>query len=389
MKRALSTILLSVAALTASFASKSNSQTEIYLLSIVPGQEIYSIYGHSALRIVIPEKNFDQVFNWGVFDFNTPNFGYRFARGRLNYMLAVYPYDRFLQEYFLEQRTVFSQRLNLEPHEKDRLIELAFDNMKPENLYYLYDFFYDNCATRIRDIIIKSIDGSLSVPESKRKVTPTFRELIDKYQKPYRWLDLGIDLLLGIPTDNKASAMEQMFLPDYLMSNLSEATVVRTSGSLPLLEEPETVFDFEPPSVSSSRFSSPMFVLWSFLALILIISLSNIKIKFMRRIDIVLLSVYSFLAIIIFFMVFLTDHGATKWNLNIIWLSPIVLITLIQLILNIKKPYWYRINLYITALFLVTAPFLPQSLNRYMVPVIMILIIRLFFLSRFGKPADY
>ncbi len=388
MKRAIFTFLLSLAVVSAYSAPKSNTQTEIYLLTILPGNEIYSIYGHSALRIVIPERNFDQVFNWGVFDFNTQNFGYKFARGRLNYMLAVYTYDRFLQEYFLEQRTVFSQRLNLEPAEKERLIELAFDNLKPENILYLYDFFYDNCATRIRDIIIKSLDGSLSVPESRRRETPTFRELIDKYQKPYRWLDLGIDLLLGIPADSKASAMEQMFLPDYLMSNLSEASVVRKSGSEPLLEEPETIFDFEPSAVTRNRFSSPMFVLWGLLALILIVSLSNITMKWMRRIDISLFTVFSILAVLIFFMVFMTDHGATKWNLNIIWLSPIVVASLIQLVLNVRKPYWYRINLYITVLFLVTAPFLPQSINRYLIPVIMILIVRLFFLSRFGKPVE-
>jgi hypothetical protein len=388
MKRALSTLLLSLAVFSASFASRSNPQTEIYLLTILPGKEIYSMYGHSALRIIIPERNFDQVFNWGVFDFNTPNFGYRFAKGRLNYMLAVYPYDRFLQEYFLEQRTVFSQRLNLQPEEKARLIELAFENLKPENVYYLYDFFYDNCATRIRDIIIKSLDGTLSVPESKRRLTPTFRELIDNYQKAYRWLDLGIDLLLGLPADNKASAMEQMFLPDYLMSNLSEATIVRMSGSSNLLEEPETVFDFDPSSIRGSRFTSPMFVLWSLLALIMIVSLSNIKMKWMRRIDIALFTFYSLLAILLFFTIFLTDHAALKWNLNFIWLSPLVIITLIQLILNTGKPYWYRVNLTVSVLFLASASFLPQSLNRYLVPVILILIVRLFFLSRFGKTAE-
>ncbi len=387
MRRAISSILLSLSVFTASFATRVNPEVEIYLLTILPGKEIYSMYGHSALRVIIPDRNFDQVFNWGVFDFDTPNFGYKFAKGRLNYMLAVYPYDRFLQEYFLEQRTVISQRLNLLPEEKDKLIELGFENLKPENVYYLYDFFYDNCATRIRDIIAESLEGYLSVTESKRRATPTFRELIDNYQKAYRWLDLGIDFLLGVPADSKASAMEQMFLPDFLMSNLTEATVVRSSDVSQLLEEPEIIFDFEPEPVSRSRFTSPMFVLWSFLALILILSLSNIKMKWMRRIDIILFTIYSLLAILLMFTIFFTDHGALKWNLNIIWASPLVIITLAQLIINSGKTYWYRLNLSISVLFLVLAPFLPQSVNRYLVPVIMILIIRLFFLSRFGKTA--
>jgi hypothetical protein len=384
----ITTLLFSFIISTHSFAAKANGDPEVYLLTILPGKEIYSIYGHSALRVVIPERNIDQVFNWGVFDFNTPNFGYQFAKGRLNYMLATYSYERFLQEYFLEQRTVISQKLLLTSQEKDLLIKLAFENLQPENLYYLYDFFYDNCATRIRDIIQKSVDGKIILPENRRKFTPTFRELLDKYQKPYRWLDLGIDLLLGLPADNKASANEQMFLPDYLMSNLTDATVERTNGISDLLDDPVIVYDFDAVPVISNRFTSPMFVLWTLLGILLVVSLSNIKMKWMRRIDIVIFSIYSALAILMIFSNFFTSHGPMKWNLNLIWLSPLLVVTLLHLVAGIKKVYWYRFNLTVTALFLVLSPLIPQSLNRYMVPLLLILVVRLFFLSAFGKTAS-
>jgi hypothetical protein len=196
---------------------------------------------------------------------------------------------------------------------------------------------------------------------------------------------VGIDLLLGLPADRKASAEDQMFLPDFLMTNLTEASVVRASGSSELLAEPEIVVEFEPAQVTSSRFASPMFVLWSLLAVIIILSLTNIKSKWWRRIDILIFTVYSILTLLLLFMTFFTDHNATRWNLNLLWLSPLVLVTLANLIMKVRSVYWYRINLTVTALFLPCSFLLPQSFNRYFVPLILILIVRLFFLSAFGK----
>jgi hypothetical protein len=129
-------------------------------------------------------------------------------------------------------------------------------------------------------------------------------------------------------------------------------------------------------------------VLWSFLGVILVISLSNIKMKWMRRIDIIIFSLFSILSLLLVFTNFFTDHGALKWNLNMLWLSPLIIISLIHLIINTRKVYWYRFNLAVTSLFLVLSPLIPQSLNRFLVPVILLLIIRLFFLSRFGKTAE-
>src|SRR5665648_718824 len=130
--------------------------TDVYLLTCAPGTESYSIYGHTALRIVIRGQNFDRVYNWGIFDFSTPNFAFRFAKGRLDYMLGAYDYDRFVNEYITEGRAVWSQTLNLTTAEKEKLFALINENLKPENIRYRYDFFFDNCATRIRDILVAS-----------------------------------------------------------------------------------------------------------------------------------------------------------------------------------------------------------------------------------------
>jgi hypothetical protein len=358
---------------------------DVYMLTILPGKEMYSMYGHSAIRVVMHDRNFDNVFNWGVFDFNTPNFAFKFAKGRLDYILAVYPYERLLQDYFLEQRTVISQKVNLLPHEKERLMSLAFENMKPENIAYRYDFFYDNCATRVRDIIEESVGGSLNLSATKKRDNPTFRNLIDNYQKPFRWLDIGIDLLLGIPADKHANPSEQMFLPDFLMSNMSDAVVMRETGEQELLDDPVIIHNFDAAPLISNRLTSPMFVLWSVVAIVLGLSLSNIKRRWMRRIDIPLFAVYSLLSLLLLFTVFFAEHSALKWNTNMLWLSPLVIISLFGLILNTNKVYIYRLNMMVTLLFLLTLPISPQATNRFLIPVILILFIRLFFLSAYGK----
>ena len=126
--------------------SQSATDTTVYLLTCGQGTETYSIYGHSALRVLIPDKHIDNTYNWGEFDFNTPNFAWKFAKGRLDYMIFEEPLKGFLQGYFFEKRFVCSQKLNIDGKEKRKLIELINENLKPENVRYKYDFFYDNCS---------------------------------------------------------------------------------------------------------------------------------------------------------------------------------------------------------------------------------------------------
>ena len=177
--------------------SQPSNDTIAYLLTCGPGTETYSIYGHSALRIVIPEKHTDTVYNWGVFDFNTSNFAWKFAKGRLDYMLFAESLKGFLQGYFFEQRFVYSQKINIDQFEMRKLVSLINENLKPENLKYRYDFFYDGCSTRIRDIIEKSIGEKLKYPPAETGNISTFRDMVAKYQNPYPWLKFGVDLIMG------------------------------------------------------------------------------------------------------------------------------------------------------------------------------------------------
>jgi len=365
--------------LLASFSklySQPSHDTIFYLLTCAPGTETYSIYGHSALRIAIPEKNTDTVYNWGVFDFNTPNFVWKFAKGRLDYMLMAESLNGFLQSYFYEQRLVYSQKINLEPVETRKLILLINENLKPENIKYRYDFFYDDCSTRIRDLLEKSIGEKLKYPPAVSGKIPTFREMVGKYQKPYPWYKFGVDLLMGSTSDKRAVFRDRMFLPVDMKDGLSEAVILRSGRMIPLLQNPEVLLDFSDPVVKHNFLVSPPVVFTLLIMMILILTAKVQSIKANRFIDIIIYVVFSILALFMIFFNFFTDHQQMRWNLNIIWLNPVILVCLIILILNKTGTLWFRIVFLISAGFIAIHFILPQEFNLAFLLLTIVLLIR-------------
>jgi hypothetical protein len=356
--------------------SQPSNDTAAYLLTCGPGTETYSIYGHSALRIIIPEKHTDTVYNWGVFDFNTPNFVWKFAKGRLDYMVIAESSKGFLQGYFYEQRYVYSQKINLDAKETRKLIELINENLKPENIRYRYDFFYDDCTTRIRDLLEKSIGDKLKYPPPESGKLPTFRDLVGKYQNPYPWLKFGVDLLMGSSADKRASFRDRMFLPVDMKDELSKTVIQRSEKGIPLLQNPEVLLDFDAPVIKQKFFTSPPFIFTLLIILILILAALTKSSKIIRIIDIVIYSVFSILSILMIFFNFFTDHEQMKWNLNIIWLNPFIIVCLVMLILNKTGTLWFRTVLFISAGFIVLHIILPQEFNLAFSLLAIILLIR-------------
>jgi hypothetical protein len=343
--------------------SQTSNDTIAYLLTCGPGTETYSIYGHSALRIAISEKASDNVYNWGVFDFNAKNFAWKFAKGRLDYMLIAEPLDTFLRGYFFEKRGVYSQKINIDAKEVKKLIELVNDNLKPENAKYRYDFFYDDCSTRIRDLLEKSIGEKLLYPPSETGSIPTFRDMVGKYQNPYPWLKFGVDLIMGSTSDKKARFRDRMFLPIDMKNGLSEAVVNRDGKMIPLLQNAEVLLDFEAPVTKENFLTAPPFIFTFILIIVLILSGIIKRQKTIRFIDISIYSVYSVLSVLMIFFNFFTDHQQMRWNLNIIWLNPFILFCLISLILNKPGIIWFRLVFYVSAFFIVAQFVLPQEFN--------------------------
>jgi hypothetical protein len=376
MKKNIFIILLLLSVSGSSVFAQSSNDTLAYLITCGPGTETYSIYGHSALRIVIPEKQTDVVYNWGVFDFNTKNFAWKFAKGRLDYMLIAEPPRGFLQEYFFEKRYVYSQKININPVETRKLVELINENLKPENVKYRYDFFYDDCSTRIRDLLEKSIGEKLKYPPPETEKIPTFRDMVARYQNPYPWLRFGVDLIMGSTSDKKSRFRDRMFLPLDLKDGLSKLTVQRSDKRIPLLQNHEVLVDFEAPVIKQNFLIAPPFIFTLVIIIVLILAALTKSRKIIRIIDITIYSVFSLLSVLMIFFNFFTDHEQMKWNLNIIWLNPFIIICLILLILNKQGMIWFRIVFFISAGFLIIHSALPQDFNIAFSLMTIILLIR-------------
>jgi hypothetical protein len=376
MKRSL---IITLAVFTVNFAglfSQVPNDTTFYLITCAPGTETYSVYGHSALRVVMPGTQSDIVYNWGVFDFNTPNFIWKFAKGRLNYMLGVYPYNRFLQDYMLENRAVISQMINLEPVEKLRLMLLLQENMKPENRNYRYDFFYDDCSTRIRDLIEKILGDKLIYPPDETDNIPTFREKINHHLTMYPWLKMGTNLLMGMQGERKTTFRERMFLPEDLQRNLTQVVINRNRKMLPLLQSAVTILDFPAPDIKPGFFASPIFIFTILFILLVVISAWLRNSAVMNYIDIAIFLAFSVISLLMIFFNFFTDHLQMRLNLNIVWFNPFIIFCLYQLITGKKNFIWFRVVFFLALVLIPLIIIIPNAILSSFVPVIFILLLR-------------
>jgi hypothetical protein len=355
---------------------------DVYLLTCAPGNATYSIYGHTALRVCVRGTEIDRVYNWGIFDFSTPNFAFRFAKGRLDYMLGSYSYDTFIYEYINEGRAVWSQPLNLTTAEKEKLFSLINENLKPENVKYRYDFFFDNCATRIRDILVASASDTIIFPVKEKQ--KSFRQLVDPNQKVLPWIDFGADMLLGLQADRKASPADEMFLPAYLMENLSASVIVHGSNREPIVGEPVTVVDM-PAVATGARTWMPQLVFYLVLLFVILVTFVLGKPLLGRITDIVLYIIFSVLALLLIFTNFFSEHDALHFNLLILGINPLIPVLTGYILAGKKAVLLSRIALSISILWIPVSLIAGQGINPALIPLVLIIIVRLFKHSGFGQ----
>jgi hypothetical protein len=352
--------------------SKNLSHSKISILTCDPGNEIYSLFGHSALRIENSKNNFDIVVNWGLFEFseNQFQFGYDFAKGRLNYFMGLQTMSNFIMEYARSKRGVREQVLNLNDEEKLKLLYLIEENYKPENRSYRYEFFYDNCSSRIRDLLIKVMGKELEFNTSNKANKFTFREIIHEYLKYKPWLELGIDLVLGERIDVLVNNKQLMFLPDNIESALDNGFIKKSTGKNKIVLSKKIIIN----STKSERpYSSIVIISWILFSITLIL----IYFKQNKLIDIwsiTTLSILGVLGFILIFMWFGTNHQATKMNFNLLWASPFHFVLFFCLV---KKnwgsfSFWFLafsiVVIFITILFWFT---LTQEFNPFVKPIIL------------------
>ena len=309
------------------FSQTKSDEVTISILTCAPGKEIYSIYGHNAIRIQDRSDQSDIVYNYGTFDFDTPGFMVKFMRGKLPYLLATGDFARFMMEYQYFERAVTEQVLDLDSIQKQKIIEALAINMLPDNRAYKYDFFMDNCATRLRDMLQNNVDG-ISWDQSSAS-GKTFRQIIKEYQQPLPWTNFGIDLIIGAKADRKTTLMEETFIPDYLANALEKATVKDSINKKIVLSKKELI-SF-PVDKQTNNLMSFLLTPFFFFLILLIVevnlllrTLKNQQNKWISRYDSLWLWVISFCSLLMVFMWFGTDHIPTKDNWNLLWASPLI-----------------------------------------------------------------
>ncbi len=355
-------------------------EAQVSVLTCSPGTELYSIFGHSALRIQDPATKLDWVWNYGVFEFDTPNFVLKFAQGKLLYYVLSYSYRHFYKEYLNEKRSIYEQTLDLTEPQKKAIFDALLVNELPDNRYYQYDFFYDNCSTRERDLVTKALGKDLKFHPPQPDNFGTYRQLIDKYLRNDVWADFGIDLLLGSPTDKVADQKGAMFLPDYLHQALSTAEVQVDGQWKPLVKSAQTLLQIPAPKRVSFQYG-PHILGWSFLALaILFTFLGYRKGINLRGFDVLLFSVLGLLGILMLLFWVGTDHQATYVNLNMLWAFPLHLVFAFSVLMrrfdNFNRRYALALLIW-TALFLATSWLLPQSFHAATFPLTIAALVRL------------
>lgn len=386
MKQVITAVLILIGLYSTAQPLRLSENAEISVITCGPGnREVYSAFGHSAIRVADPDSGIDYAFNYGVFDFDKPNFYLNFARGRNYYMLAVYDYENFEWPYVRDKRFVHEQVLELTQSQKEKIFSYLLWNARPENRTYRYDYYHDNCATKIRDVLIQQLGDDLQVDSTFFNPAHSFREKTDEYLDQLPWGDLGIDICLGLPIDRKMNRNEYMFLPDYIESFVDHMKIKSDSGRVSLVKKKNSI---NPDTQEKSKvaFVHPWIAFAILLLGAVLLSWRDwSRKKLSRWLDVILFTVVGLIGILLTTLWLFTDHYDAARNFNLLWAFPIHFFAGAFLI---KKRFSLYVAKYFQFISLVLAAtllfwwLLPQELNVFLVPVVIALAIRAFLVSK-------
>ena len=314
--------------------AESYDSIQVYLMTCEPHDEIYSLYGHTAIRIVNPQKNMDIAVNYGAFDSSESNFVLRFVFGLTDYMMALYNYSDFLAEYRYFGSAVHQQHINMTSEEKRVFMAALAESVRPENIKYRYNYFYNNCTTKARDIILGAISGE-KVVERPDDNPLTYRELIHQKTASSPWAEWGNDFLLGVLSDVKTTNYEAEFIPDRLMSDFNHTIVVDFDGNKRKLVDEDIVVlksgtpHFEPmKGFPLSPFDvcailSVIIIIWCIVKRFFISRLSPFAFHLSPYIDYAICCLYAVPGILLFCMLF-SQHPTVSLNFQILIFNPLL-----------------------------------------------------------------
>lgn len=360
--------------------------SRISVLTIGPGTSLNDSFGHSAYRV--KDSLMDIVFNYGVYDFDTPHFYTKFARGKLNYKIGANYYEDFKESYIRQNRTIREQILDLTLDEKQKVFNYLSKNYEPENQYYLYDFFYDNCATKIKDVLIYSLDDNIKFNTPDTLEIKSFRSLIQQNLNWNSWGSIGIDLALGSVIDRKAKPSEYMFLPKYIFTFFSIATL-KSNPDKKLVLKSQSIYTKIKNSPNKKYFLSPLFIIGLFSLIIMFFTYRDHKNKNRSKwIDVILFVITGIIGVIILLLWLATDHEATAQNYNLLWAFAINLFMIFQVIRTKPRSWFIKYIIFlIIMIFLLIFHWITgiQQFGFVLIPLLMALLLRYLYLVKFYK----
>jgi len=309
--------LLVIVSFSVNAQLKLTTESKISILTIGPGTSLNDAFGHSAIRIKDPVYKFDIVFDYGRYDFETENFYLKFAQGKLDYEINQSDFEVFMRYYQYNNRSVKEQLLNLNTEQKTAFYYLLKEAIKPENKSYPYDFFYNNCATKIKDDIETILNNQLAYYPKTTFKQFSFRNLIRSDLNQNSWGSFGIDIALGSKIDQIASVEEHMFLPKYLHQLLENARL-KTDDSR-LVSISKTLYPSD-AITKTNFFSSPLFILGALTLIMLFITYKDYKNNTRSKwLDMGLFAFTGVVGVLLLLLWFATDHQATAYNYNLLW----------------------------------------------------------------------
>ena len=356
-----------------SFQLSENSQ--ISVITIGPSQkELYSAFGHSGIRVKDDSLGIDYFYNYGVFDFDQPNFYINFLKGKLLYMVNRYNYKPVEDHYILNDRFIKEQILNLNSSQKLKTFNFLENNILSQNKYYYYNYIYNNCATKIRDLFDEIFPKYVEY-DSINNDNLSYRELMDLYLYNQKWGNLGIDICLGTEIDKIADNYNSMYLPDFLFSNLDNA---KTSKNENFILKENKIFS-PSKTKNSSVFFSPSLVLLILLLITVFLIFRERKYDlWYKKFDFTLFFISGAIGLLLVYLWFFTDH-LSSYNFNLIWAFPLNIVAAFFLfnekILDKIKIYFFTISLLLFSLILLWV-FLPQKLNASLVFLVLAILLR-------------
>jgi hypothetical protein len=349
----------------------------ISLLTCGSGEDLYSVYGHSAIRVVDSSTMTDIVYNYGTFNFSDPDFYLKFTRGKLLYYVNDESFDDFMNMYMQDGRSVYEQVLNLNPADANVVNEFLLNNLKEENKYYKYDFLFDNCSTRLKDIFTKSFGKRFKLGHVIADDSMSFRTVLNYYERNIHWERFGINLLLSNQVDNKMTNEQSTFLPDYLMRAIAVSTIDGSSivkETMQLLPEKNN---------RNAATNEPKLYGWFLLLGVLLISFSSMK-KHLIYFDVLFFLMLGLLGFVMLFMWFGTEHSVCAWNRNLLWAFPLHIVFAFLIPRESTQKLLYA--KYTSMLLVVSMFYSLFAQQEYIAEITPILILILYRLSKYSKP---